>query len=258
MKEKFFADKNLGQHFLKDKKIISDICSDYSDNVNSILEIGPGPGVLTETLNNLNKNLHIIEKDERFIPLLSELLTAQNVTHQDALKVSYDDFLRLKYNNDPVWIVSNLPYNISAPLTIKLMKSAQIKYMTLMFQKEVGEKFLHPPKDNKISTLSILSGIFFKTKLLLKVKPGAFHPPPKVDSVVISFQRLDEPLIPLKDFNALESLLRSLFQFKRKQIKSNLKGVLDKNSLDQLGIDEKIRAEDLTLDQVLGIYEKHL
>lgn len=255
MKPKFSPNKNLGQHFLKDHSVINKICDD-TINAPNIIEVGPGPGVLTEKLKEMHKNFIVIERDDRFIEHLSEWLSKENVIHQDAMKIDYDSFFKDRFQEEDVWVVSNLPYNISAPLTVKFMQLKAIKHMTLMFQKEVGEKFLAKEDLTKLSNLSALAGAFFKTKVLCKVKPGAFHPPPKVDSIVIQFQRLDKPLLPYEKFSSYESFLRQLFQFKRKQLKANLRGRIKTSDLLSLNIDEKIRAEDLTLDQVLKIYQK--
>lgn len=254
MKNKFTANKNLGQHFLKDDSVITKICND-SLGAKAVIEIGPGPGVLTERLKEMHENLVVIEKDDRFIPHLAEWITDKNVIHRDAMKIDYEQLIFDKFKGDPVSVVSNLPYNISAPLTVMLMKINQINKMTLMFQKEVGVKFLPTENSRKLSNLSVLTGAFFNTKTLCKVRPGAFHPPPKVESIVITYERLKIPKVPLEQFDEFESFLRKLFQFRRKQLKSNLKGIIDFKRLDGLNIDEKIRAEDLTLDQVLEIYE---
>lgn len=255
------ANKDLGQHFLRDLKIISGITQDYASEADVIVEIGPGPAILTESLSQHQKPLYVIEMDQRFKEYLERWVPTNNIIFTDALNFDWEKFIdQNNLHSKKIWLVSNLPYNISAPLFVSFLKISQIQFMTLMFQKEVGEKtYQHPTKKNQMNSLLALGHNYFQSKLLLKVHPGAFNPPPKVESVVVTYQRNTQPVIDLADFKQFESFLRILFQFKRKQLGSVLKGHL-KGQKDQffneIPIKTTSRAESLTIEEIYLLYNK--
>jgi len=253
------AKKDLGQHFLINQEVIDDITSDFIEQASSILEIGPGPGILTEFINKRNtKDLEytVIEKDLRFKDYLKDYVKEENIIFGDALKFDLSTI-----NLKGTWLVSNLPYNISAPLTIKFLKEVNIKYMTLMYQKEVGEKISpRQTKKNTMSSLFALCQNYFECSKLCDVAPSSFSPPPKVDSVVVSFTRREEPIIPLSEFLAFEKFLRIFFSLRRKQLKKVLKPHIPEeklmNILTSLGKTGMERAETFQLEEVQLFYKK--
>lgn len=264
------ADKSLGQHFLKDQSVIKSICHDFfgpfeNSTPEAFIEIGPGPGILTSHLKSRSKELGIpffaIEKDERFKNYLSEFIDINSeLIFTDALQFDFNKFLKEKnLQGKNIWLVSNLPYNISAPLFIKFIGITEFKFMTLMFQQEVAKK-IHPslPAKNAMNSLWVLANNFYETSLLCKVPPGAFLPPPKVDSMVLSFQRKSSPAIPLCDFSQLESFLRKLFSGRRKQLGGVLKHFYPTQKINdvfgQLNIKTSIRSEALSLEEVVQLY----
>ncbi len=257
-----FADKSLGQHFLRDQGVINKICSDFKDRAQAIIEVGPGPGILTEHLALLPQPLFVIEKDTRFNEYLEQFIKPDQVTMTDALQVNLKNFFEEKKIEDKnIWLVSNLPYNIASPLLINFLQAFEIKYMTLMFQKEVADKvFPFATTKNFMSSLLVLSQTFFECNLLAKVPPGAFAPPPKVDSAVLTMIRREVPLVPLSEFRELEKFLRHMFSQKRKQLGGVLKSYYSiekiQESFQALGISTTIRAEALSLEQVLKLYRK--
>ena len=255
------AKKKLGQHFLNDKNIIQKICTDYSIHSDAIIEIGPGPGILTESLQQNGKTFHVIEKDHEMDEYLFKYLKKEQITIADALDINLTSFINEHFKDSKkIWLVSNLPYNVSVPLTINFIRCSNIQYMTLMFQKEVGEKIIcdHYKQKNSTNSLQMITNNFFKTKLLSKVAPGAFLPPPKVASVVISFERIKSPQVSLEDFKKFESILRLIFSQKRKQLFPLLKKRFNEEKLDNIfkniEIDRKIRAEALTYQKVIELY----
>ncbi len=261
------ANKSLGQHFLKDQKVIHTICADFSlapYRPEAMIEVGPGPGILTETLalrsQNENIPFYVIEKDDRFPPYLLQFLQEEQITMTDALALNLSDFFKeKKIDQKKIWLVSNLPYNISTPLLINFLKAVEIKYLTLMFQKEVADKvFPFSTSKNFMGSLMVMSQTYFDCELLCKVPPGAFSPPPKVDSAVLTMKRKDSPLIPLEEFHQLEKFVRQLFAQKRKQLGGHLKSSYPVEKISQvfnsLNIPLTIRAEALTLHQVLDLY----
>ncbi len=248
------ADKSLGQHFLKNKEMIEQICNQSLADFDFILEVGPGPATLTKNLAKRDFPLHLVEKDERFKEILENVKPSPQILFQDALKFNLNDYQPSK--DKKVWIVSNLPYNISATLLTNFLEWKNVTCMTLMFQREVGEKTLLGEKN---SSLSCLVNNYFETKLLLKLKPGAFHPPPEVHSVVINYIRKENPAIKQSEFKSYESFLRKVFAQRRKQMVGVLKGNYSKESLLEFlkkeEIPSTIRAEDLDLDQIIALYK---
>lgn len=247
------ADKSLGQHFLIDQGIIDQITSNFSELTDDIIEVGPGPGALTQKLSQVPKPLSLIEMDKRFQKSLTQFCSSENIYFGDALDF---DLSLITNSSKKTWMVSNLPYNISSLLFIKFLQDPNIKYMTLMFQKEVGVKTVDIPQ--KKSSLLCLSNNYFESSVLCNVPPQSFSPPPKVDSIVTSYIRRDEPTVPLEDFSEYQAFLRKLFQFKRKKMLGILKTAYPKivwpEIYDKLQIDQNIRAEALNFDEIHGLY----
>ncbi|MBP9674348.1 MAG: ribosomal RNA small subunit methyltransferase A [Bacteriovoracaceae bacterium] len=254
-----FANKNLGQHFLKDKNVIQKITSTFlSEKPSAIVEVGPGPGALTLPLSKLNIPFYVVEKDERFTEILNTFLHQNQITFCDALKISWPTFFAEKnLHQKKIWLVSNLPYNIGVPLFFTFLPQTEFHFMTLMLQKEVAQKFILTGK-NCMNSLGVMASIYFEVKVLIHVSPGAFHPPPEVDSMVLNLKRRETPLIPLSEWNALEGFLRLIFSQKRKQLQNLLKNVfpIEKvtESFGQLGIKTSERAENLELQQLVRLY----
>ena len=205
------ANKNLGQHFLKDQSVINKICNDFSDEAQLIYEVGPGPGILTKHLTNHELPFEVFEKDDRFPELLADWVKPEDIHLCDATTIDFQ-----KHQDESIhkgkktWLVSNLPYNVGVPLLMNFIRSPNIKYMTLMLQKEVGLK-IRPDTNKKkfkdMSSLMALTQNYFDVKTLCLVPPGAFIPPPKVDSIVISLKRLESPVIALEQIDSYLSLI---------------------------------------------------
>ncbi len=249
------ADKRLGQHFLRDAHIIEMITSDHQDGDHAILEIGPGPAVLTPHLAKRGRPFAVIEMDTRFEELLRPI--TDNIHIGDALDVDLNEFIATTFPGKEVLLVSNLPYNVSVPLLTKFIETPAITRMTLMFQKEVADKVYREGK-NAMGSLMALTCAYFEVKPLCKVPPGAFIPPPKVDSAVISLKRREKPLIAFEQMKQYEKFLRLFFAQKRKQLGSVLKSSYDitkvEAALAQIGHDRTIRAEALNLNDVIQLF----
>ena len=250
-----WANKNLGQHFLRDAKVIESICNDFAEEAEAILEIGPGPGILTEHLAKHPLPFQVIEKDRRFPEYLSQFISEDQINIQDAMKVYFEQFFEeKKFSGKKVWLVSNLPYNVGTPLLVSFLQAPTIKYMTLMFQKEVANK-VYTTK----SSLMCLCQTFFEAKLHCNVPPGAFQPPPKVDSAVVSLVRRENPAVPLEEFRKYEKFLRKLYQMKRKQVGKVLKPYYEQEFLEsclaKADAKRTDRAEIFNLEQVQLLYK---
>ncbi len=257
MSHKFpMANKSFGQHFLNSPTVINKITSPLPDGVDCIVEIGPGPAVLTPHLVKYGKPVFVIEMDERFVELLAPVVGAENIYRQDALLFDWQKFLDEK-GFKSIWLVSNLPYNVSVPLTLSFLRIPQITHMTLMYQKEVAQKILPNDPRNAMGSLHVMCRSQFDLKHVVYAPPGAFVPPPKVDSQVLGFSRKNGD-IPLSEIDAFESFLRLSFGQRRKQLGGILKGEwgAEKTQARLLaaGIDPQVRAEALTYEQVLKLF----
>ena len=257
------ANKDLGQHFLRDQNIIKKITEDFKDRAEAIVEVGPGPGILTEHLARHQLPFQVIEKDERFPEYLRKYIGDEQITLQDGLTIDFGQWIAEKnLPGEKIWMVSNLPYNVGTPLFVNFLQVPQIEFMTLMFQKEVADKVIAftTRKGKEMGSLMALAQNYFDVKLLCKVPPGAFSPPPKVDSAVISLVRKKVPAIPLERFSEYEKFLREMFQFKRKQIGKIMKAHTPVEKLmpafEKAGIKPTDRAETFNLEQIQLLFKE--
>ncbi len=247
------AKKKYGQHFITNVDILSKIVekSKINQKIN-VLEIGPGPGGLTQSLLKANINkLFVIEKDRELIPLLEELKTVYptklKIINQDAL-----EFDIKKLNHYPYKIISNLPYNISTALLIKWLKndicnSSCISF-TLMFQKEVADRIVASVGTSKRSRISLLTELYTNPKLVLNIPPGSFVPRPKVSSALIYFEILKKPRYNF-DKKKFKIIIDAAFNQKRKMVRSSLKKILPNiaSKLTEAGIKETQRPQSIKL-----------
>lgn len=250
------ANKDLGQHFLRDQKVIQTITEDWKDQYDIIVEVGPGPAVLTKHLQHMEAPLYLIEKDTRFVELLEQTTSKENIFIQDALEFEWNKFITdNKLQDKKIWVVSNLPYNVGTILFTQFLQIPQIQFMTLMFQKEVGDKTYLRQAKNQMNGLLFLSLNYFESKQLIKVLPGAFSPPPKVDSVVVSYTRKDSPQVSIEEYEKLNKFTRTLFSQRRKQIGGILKkGYPQVHFQVQSEATLKKRAEALDLAEVYQLF----
>ena len=256
--------KSLGQNFILDLNLTDKIAKAIPNIQDSVVvEIGSGPAGLTRAiLKNNVKKLIAIEFDKRAIGILNELKETYGdrlvIIESDASKV---DFRKLKneYAKDlPFRICSNLPYNISIPLTINWIYCADIiDSMTLMFQLEVGKRITSVPKTKDYGRISIISQLNFKTKILFEVSRNCFTPPPKITSCIVQFNKLNN-VLDIKTLKKVEMVVKYAFSQRRKMLRSTLKPLF-KNSeelslvLKNLKIMETARAEDLSPNDFLNI-----
>lgn len=218
--------KALGQNFLKDSKVISQIVSEtLSERKNEkILEIGIGKGALTQKILGQipNGSFLGIEKDRGIIP---KELSSLNILYRDFLSISTLSELGL----DPFIVVSNLPYSSSLKILKHLHEwhlhsPGNIQKMVLMFQKEVGKRILAKPGERERGSLSVWIQNAWEVKKLTLVRARSFSPAPKVDSIVLVFRPRKTPRIPVHEqgLNVFDRVLREGFSHPRKMIRSNL------------------------------------
>ena len=235
------AKKSLGQHFLRDQQAIRRIASVIPEQA-SVLEIGPGPGAITEALLTRVAHLTLIERDDRFAAHWQALSQAQprlSVVHGDVLEELYAAVAAAR----PEWIAGNLPYNISGPLTAMLASLALPGGMVLMYQREVAERIAAEAGSKVYGSLSVLVRHHYRVERLLTLPPGAFAPPPKVHSAVIVLR--PHHIEPDCGYAALEKTVRRGFAHRRKTIANNFRGLLEPADFAALQIDPGLRPERL-------------
>jgi 16S rRNA (adenine1518-N6/adenine1519-N6)-dimethyltransferase len=238
--------QRLGQHFLISPKILDRIAAAACpEHVPLAVEIGPGRGALTEKLLQRADRVIAIELD----PALVEHLRARfdprlEVIHADVLSVDLEQF-------GPVPIVGNLPYYITSPI---LEKVARLDFPRAVFlmQREVAERLTAVPGTRDYGYLTVQTGVFAQSRILFHVKPGAFRPPPKVDSSVVLLERQPPPLADIEGFLQFAS---GCFRQKRKTLRNNLVDTYGKAAVDALPEAAK-RAEQLSIIELVAVYER--
>jgi 16S rRNA (adenine1518-N6/adenine1519-N6)-dimethyltransferase len=227
--------KRFGQHFLHDPGVIRRIVDAIAPGPeDTIVEIGPGEGVLTRALLARTAHVEAIEIDRD----LAAALAAEGV------RVHAADALAFDFSVFPpgVRIVGNLPYNISTPLLFHLARYAQrVRDLHFMLQREVVERMVAQPSTPEYGRLSVMLQTRFRMEKLFRVAPGAFRPPPKVESAVVRMVPLGAPLGC--DEKVFEQVVREAFSARRKTLRNALS--LDPADYAVLGIDAKLRPENL-------------
>ncbi len=243
------ARKRFGQNFLHDAGIIDRILRAINAKAGEhLLEIGPGQGALTEGLLGSGAQLDVVELDKDLVPILQHKFAGRDNfrLHQgDALKF---DFNQLGVPPRSLKVVGNLPYNISTPLIFHLLSHAGlIRDMHFMLQKEVVERMAAGPGGGDWGRLSIMVQYHCRVEHLFNVGPGAFNPPPKVDSAIVRLVPHEVLPFPAKDHLLLERVVREAFNQRRKTLRNTLKGLLDSAAIEAAGVDGSLRPEQLDL-----------
>ena len=255
------AKKRFGQNFLHDKNIIRQIVRASKPENKNIIEVGPGPGLLTKILlESGTKSIFAIEKDKSFLPILNNLkkesLTRFDFLIADILKVNVNSLIEGNYS-----VVSNLPYNISVPFIISLVEQEQpVKWesLTLTVQKEVADRMLADINSKQYGRLSVLIQWRSFIEKICDIKPTCFIPEPKVMSTVIRIR--PKNYIKKPSIRSFQKVVSAAFGFRRKTLKKSLSQLgIDGESLAiKAGINPKLRAQNLTVDNfcdLAKIYE---
>jgi 16S rRNA (adenine1518-N6/adenine1519-N6)-dimethyltransferase len=247
------ARKSFGQHFLLDMNITRKIARLAGPlEGQTVIEVGPGPGGLTRALLEAGAVVIAVEKDSRFLPLLTELARAADgaltVIEGDALKIE-----EATLAGGSAHIVANLPYNVGTPLLIHwLTGSWRPISMTLMFQKEVADRIAAAPGSEAYGRLAVISQALCRAQVVMDLPARAFTPPPKVASAVVRLDPVATPPEP-QIVAALEKITAASFGQRRKMLRSSLKTLGGAGLCEAAGISPDVRAETVDIAGFLAL-----
>ncbi len=243
--------KKLGQHFLVDQNIINKLVKNISPNEKDvIIEIGPGDGAMTKSLLPKVKKMCLVEKD---VDLINELVFIlekyenSNIINQDILKYDFSIF------DYPFRVVGNLPYNISTEIIFKMCKINNIVDMHFMLQKEVVDRIVSKPNSKIYGRLSVMTQAYFITEKLFDISENVFMPKPKVKSSFIRLLPRNTVFNNDMHEKVFNDIVKCSFEGRRKMIRKSLNKYLNDNDYNNISINPKLRAENLTVDDYLSI-----
>ena len=249
--------KSLGQNFIKDENIIDKIVK-YSevDKDTLVIEIGPGAGSLSKKIIPEAGYALLYEIDTRLKDILDNALKDNNnyeIIFGDFLKQDISE-IRNKYKYDKIYVVANLPYYITTPIITKLLDEIYPDRIIVMVQEEVADRLSSNYGNKEYGMISVLLGSRYDIKKLFKVSKNCFIPSPNVDSAVISLDKNDK--LGSVDRYKFETFIKDAFQFKRKNLKNNLRKY-DLNKIEEIlnkyGYNLSNRAEDIPIQVFIEI-----
>lgn len=243
--------KRFGQHFLTDRhylaRIVAAIAPQRGD---AMVEIGPGTGLLTAELAAALDHLQVVEIDRDLARLLRERFAPAKVTVHEADALEFD-FTRLPAG---LRVVGNLPYNVSTPILFRIAAiAAHVSDCTFMLQKEVVDRMLAAPGTADYGRLSVMLQYRFGMHGLLRVPPGAFTPPPKVDSSVVRMVPLPAGRPVARDEARFAALVQAAFSQRRKTLRNAVRSLAGDAAFAAAGIDPGRRGETLSVGEFIAL-----
>lgn len=260
------ANKNYGQNFLIDETAVEEIVNKSEVNKNDlVIEIGPGLGNLTKYLLEAAGKVICIELDTNVLKILNDRFSLFNnfeLINDDVLKVDLKQLIANNSEFQSVKVVANLPYYITTPIIMKLLEEhLNLTSITVMVQKEVALRLTETPGGKETGAITYSINYYTNPSIVLDVSKECFIPSPKVDSAVIKLDVLSKPKVKIKNEELFFKIIKASFLQKRKTLVNSLSnnGIADKDFLEkmlsELGLDVRIRAEKLTLDDFSKITE---
>ena len=274
------ADKNLGQNFLVEESVVNRIAKAAElTPEDTVLEIGPGIGTLTQALAMTGASVVSVELDKRLIPVLQETVGAYKnvrIVQGDILKVNIPEIIaEVKADrktadaagevaeaeseikqSDTFKVCANLPYYITTPIIMYLLEQKlPLERLVVMVQKEVAERMTAGPGGREYGAISVAMQYYTEPKIAFIVKAGSFLPAPKVDSAVLVCKRRSTPPVEVPDEKTFFKVVAAAFSVRRKMLNNSLKNMGGLNGeqvkawLDRAGIDGRRRAETLSLEE---------
>jgi 16S rRNA (adenine1518-N6/adenine1519-N6)-dimethyltransferase len=243
--------KRLGQHFLKDPNTARIVASGVTQD-DVVLEIGPGRGFLTAFLAERAGLVHAIELDRDVLPSLRGAVcdTDNVVVHEgDALRFDYTALAPA-----PNRLVANLPYNVASPLVLRLLEDVErLQILRFMVQLEVARRMAAGRGTKDYAAYAVLAQLLARVRVLHKVPPTVFDPPPRVDSAIVQMERESKP----EGYEGIKRLVLAAFRSRRKRLVNNLpepaRGEAPR-ALQSLGYGPDARAEELAPEDFVELY----
>ncbi len=262
--------KSLGQHILADKQYLAKIIEncDFGD-IEVILEVGPGPGNLTDLLLEQSKPVLAVELDKRFAEILSSAysnnpnfkLFAGNILHKGHLNPEImRELSRYKH-----WaLISNLPYNVAGNVIVEsLYCKPAVRFICATVQKEVALRLSSKPANKSYGPLSVIAQAVSSVRVIATIPPGAFVPPPKVQSSIVKIDYDEKLSENISDSKFFREFVHRLFRHRRKTLRAGwikyLPEDIQQNAesiCNELSIDMSLRAETLSVNQIIELAEK--
>ena len=243
--------KRLGQHFLVDRAALERIADALAPTSNdTVVEIGPGRGALTDLLSARAKRVVAIELDRHLIPYLRQRYAAAGnveIIERDVLDVRLADVA-----GDDFLLAGNVPYYITTPILFHALEAPRPKRAVYLVQREVAERIAAPPGSRTYGALSVNVQGFADAELIARVSAGAFRPPPSVESAIVRLTPRSEPVVSAEAEGKFRSLVQECFGLRRKQMRRVIRTVarLDADGAERVlaaaGIDPEARPETLT------------
>ena len=259
-KYNFAFQKRFGQNFLIDSHVIEKIIKSAEiTKEDTILEIGPGIGTMTQYLAEAAGKVYAVEIDKNLLPVLEETLAEYDnvqVINNDILKVDIKDLLGEDAKN--LKVVANLPYYITTPIIMGLFENhIPAKSITVMVQKEVALRMQAKPGSKDYGALSLAVQFYADPYIVANVPANCFMPRPNVGSAVIRLTRWENPKVKVKDEKLMFDLIRASFNQRRKTLQNGINNAPNLNftkeqvveALNKMGLPESVRGEALTLEQ---------
>lgn len=259
----FHFSKSLGQNFLIDENILQKIVQGAGITGNDmVLEIGPGVGTMTRALAQTAAAVTAVEIDSALLPILKETLkdfANVRIIHGDVLKLNLTELARDVFQGKPFKVVANLPYYITTPIIMRFLEEEQpFTSITVMIQKEVAERMAAVPGSKDWGALSVAVQFYTHPRIIGKVPSSVFMPSPKVDSIVISLDKREEPAVAVKSRPDFFRIVKAVFSQRRKTLLNTLSAAnladISKDELKEklisLNIDPQRRGETLSLEEL--------
>lgn len=261
--------KKYGQNFLIDGNTVNNIVKNAGiTKEDTVLEIGPGIGTMTQVLCEHAKNVIAVEIDKRLIDVLTfTLKDYDNVTviNSDILKCNIEELCE-KYSHDgKLKVVANLPYYITTPIIMELLEknnNSVIESITVMIQKEVAERLGAEPGNKDYGAITLSINYYSDANIVMNVPSSCFMPKPNVDSAVIRMDIYDKPPVKTKDETKMFKIIKAAFSQRRKTLVNSVSGSTDiaketiLKSLNEMGLSESVRGEALSLEQFAKLSDK--
>ena len=245
------ARKRFGQHFLTDRHYVERVVQAIAPaRDDSMVEIGPGTGILTEQLIAHLAHLHAVEIDRDLAAELQRRFPAGKLTvhAEDALEFDFDSLAA------PLRVVGNLPYNVSTPILFRMSAIAdRVRDCVFMLQKEVVERMVAKPDTPEYGRLSVMLQYRFAMAMAFAVPPGAFTPPPKVDSAVVRMAPLAADRLRARDEQRFAQVVAAAFGQRRKTLRNATRALLGDEAFTRAGIDPGRRGETLSVEEFVAL-----